>query len=185
MLKKRELHEAPVLFDLSMHPEVFPFIRHKVTSIDAFYFLTKQTIEKEAQGELISRTILDEYEQPIGTINLFDIKNKAGFLATWLGRPYFGQGYNQMAKTAFFEELFFNLDIETIFIKIRTTNIRSFKAMQKLEYAFLANEIYPEVYEQINQGEYDYHLFAMTKAHYETYLQFAQVQVDEESEVVS
>ncbi|CDQ20388.1 hypothetical protein BN982_02727 [Halobacillus karajensis] len=107
MLKKRDLHDVPVLFEFMSHPEVFPYVRHKASSSDEFYFLTKQTLEAEDRGELISRTILDEWGQPIGTINLFDIQERKGFLATWLGRPYFGKGYNKIAKEAFFEELFF------------------------------------------------------------------------------
>lgn len=84
------------------HPEVFPYVRHKAETSDEFYFITKQTIEAEERGELISRTILDEQYQPIGTINLFDIVDDYGFLATWIGKPYFGKGYNSLAKTQFF-----------------------------------------------------------------------------------
>ena len=122
MLKKRDLHEVPTLFELSSHPDVYPYIRHKAKTVDEFYFLTKQLIEAENNGELISRTILDEYEQPIGTINLYDIKDKSGFLATWVGRPYFGKGYNKLAKQLFLDELFFSLDIEKVFMKVRKAN---------------------------------------------------------------
>src|SRR5699024_4007014 len=120
--------EVPVLFELLSHPEVYPYVRQKAETSDAYYFMTKKTIEAEEKGELISRTIVDEYEQPIGTINLFDIREHYGFLATWIGQPYFGKGYNQPAKEAFFEELFFELDIEAIFMKVRRTNKRSLKA---------------------------------------------------------
>ncbi len=96
------------------HPEVFPFVRHKAYSYDEFVFLTKKTIEAEEREELISRTILDEWGTPIGTINLFDIEEGAGFLGTWLGKPYHGKGYNSVAKEAFFNELFFELNIHTI-----------------------------------------------------------------------
>lgn len=108
MLKRRDVQDAPVLFDLMSHPEVFPFVRHKAYSSDEFYFLTKQTIEAEDNGELISRTIVDEQYNPIGTINLFDIENNAGFLATWIGQPYFGKGYNKLAKDAFLKNYFMN-----------------------------------------------------------------------------
>ncbi|MGQ0518443.1 hypothetical protein ACT453_54415, partial [Bacillus sp. D-CC] len=59
------------------------------------------------RGELISRTILDEWGNPIGTITLFDVQEKAGFLGTWLGKPYHGKGYNKLAKDSFFSELFY------------------------------------------------------------------------------
>lgn len=166
MLKKRDLHDAPVLFELMSHPEVFPYVRHKASSSDEYYFTTKQTIEAEDRGELISRTILDEWELPIGTINLFDIYENKGFLATWLGQPYFGKGYNRLAKEAFFEELFFQLDIEAIFMKIRRTNHRSMKAALKIPYISEANDTFPDVHTWINEKEDVYDLFVITKEQY-------------------
>lgn len=112
-------------------PAVFPFVRQKAYSYEEYLFLTKQTIEAEERGELISRTILDEWGNPIGTITLFDVQEKAGFLGTWLGKPYHGKGYNKLAKDSFFSELFYELDIETIFMRIRKINIRSIKAARK------------------------------------------------------
>ncbi|MBN9656378.1 GNAT family N-acetyltransferase [Halobacillus litoralis] len=166
MLKKRDLHDAPVLFELMSHPEVFPYVRHKASSSDEFYFLTKQTIEAEDRGELVSRTILDEWGQPIGTINLFDIQENKGFLATWIGQPFFGKGYNKLAKEAFFEELFFQLDIEAIFMKIRRTNVRSMKAALKIPYVSMGNETYPEVLSWINRTDDVYDLYVITKDQY-------------------
>lgn len=173
MLKNRDLSEVPVLFELLSHPEVYPYVRQKATTSDEYYFITKQTIEAEERGELISRTIVDEYYHPIGTINLFDIQDNYGFLATWIGQPYFGKGYNKIAKEQFFDELFFEKSIEGIFMKIRRTNIRSIKAVQKLPYAILGNDLYPEVYQKVNQKEDAYDLYVVTKEHYESYKQFA------------
>ena len=62
-------------YELMTHPDVFPFVRQKADSYEEFLFITKQTIEAEERGELISRTILDEWDDPIGTINLFDIED--------------------------------------------------------------------------------------------------------------
>ncbi|KHD86041.1 GNAT family N-acetyltransferase [Heyndrickxia ginsengihumi] len=172
MLKKRELNwqECHTLYDLMVHPDVFPFVRQKASSQDEFLFLTKQTIEAEERGEIISRTILDEWENPIGVITLFDIENGAGFLGTWLGKPYHGKGYNQLAKQAFFKELFYELNIETVFMKIRTQNIRSFKAAEKLPYAVLANETHKEIFQQLNKEDYIYDLFEITKDLYSLHL---------------
>ncbi len=163
MLKKRELHDSQILFELMMHPDVFPFVRQKAYSYEEFMFLTKQTIEAEERGELISRTILDEWGTPIGTINLFDIEDHAGFLGTWLGKPYHGRGYNKPAKDAFFDEIFYSLEIETVYMRIRKENIRSLKAAEKLPYVIHANETRPEIYERLNAGEHQYHLFEIPK----------------------
>ncbi|MEQ6377944.1 GNAT family protein [Bacillaceae bacterium S4-13-56] len=182
MIKKRELHESPILFDYMIDPDVFPFVRHKAYTSDEFYFLTKKTIEAEEKGELISRTILDEWNQPIGTINLFDIQDCAGFLATWIGKPFFGKGYNQLAKDTFFKELFFELEIESIFMKIRRLNVRSLRAASKLPYVSLANETHPEIFQKINEVEDIYDLFVITKEQYLFYLLRNQpVHVQEEA----
>ncbi|MEH6889851.1 GNAT family protein [Bacillus sp. JJ864] len=166
MLKKRDLHDSHVLYDLMIHPDVFPFVRQKASSYDEFLFLTKQTIEAEERGELISRAIVDEWGNPIGTITLFDIQEKAGFLGTWLGKPYHGKGYNKPAKDAFFSELFYELDIETIFMRIRKLNTRSIKAAEKLPYVNLANETRKCVYDQINANDEVYNLYEIPKDQY-------------------
>ncbi|MGG3470107.1 GNAT family N-acetyltransferase [Neobacillus pocheonensis] len=163
MLKKRDLHDSHTLFELMTHPDVFPFVRHKAASYDEFLFITKQTLEAEERGELISRTILDEWGAPIGTINLFDIEDNAGFLGTWLGKPYHGQGYNSPAKEAFFQELFFELGIETVFMRIRKINIRSIKAAEKLPYVIKANESRKSLYDQLNANEDVYDLYEIPK----------------------
>jgi RimJ/RimL family protein N-acetyltransferase len=165
MLKKRDLtgQESHVLYDLMVHPDVFPFVRHKAYSPDEYLFLTKQTIEAEERNELISRTILDEWGNPIGTINLYDIENGAGFLGTWLGKPYHGKGYNSIAKEAFFQELFFELNIDTVFMRIRRVNLRSQKAAEKLPYTIKANETRKELFQKINATDYIYDLYEVSK----------------------
>jgi RimJ/RimL family protein N-acetyltransferase len=163
MLKKRDLHDSHTLYELMTHPDVFPFVRHKADSYEEFLFITKQTIEAEERGELISRTILDEWGAPIGTINLFDIEDNAGFLGTWLGKPYHGKGYNSPAKDAFFNELFYEVGIETVFMRIRKVNIRSIKAAEKLPYVVKANETRKTIYEQLNASGDIYDLYEIPK----------------------
>ncbi|AIE60391.1 GNAT family N-acetyltransferase [Bacillus methanolicus] len=166
MLKKRDLQDCQTLYHLMTHPDVFPFVRQKASSYEEYLFITKQTMEAEERGEIISRTILDEWGTPIGTISLFDIEDNAGFLGTWLGKPYHGKGYNKMAKDAFFDELFYELGIETIFMRIRKNNIRSQKAAEKLPYVISANETRKSLYEQLNAAGNNYNLFEIPKDQY-------------------
>ncbi|MFS0614799.1 GNAT family N-acetyltransferase [Lederbergia ruris] len=165
MLKKRELngHECQVLYELMTHPDVFPFVRQKAYSFEEFLFTTKQTIEAEERGELYSRTILDEWENPIGTINLFDVSYGAGFLGTWLGKPYHGKGYNSLAKELFLQELFFENEIETVYMRIKTENNRSRKAAEKLPYVLKANETKPFVFQQLNPRYHLYDLYEIPR----------------------
>ncbi|SDK34201.1 GNAT family N-acetyltransferase [Sediminibacillus albus] len=183
MLKKRDLYEVPQLYELMAHPEVLPFIRHKAFSTDELYFQTKQMMEQEERGLLISRTILNEYQHPIGTINLFDIQDNKGFLATWIGQPYFGKGYNKHAKEQFLEELFLISGIEAVFIKIRNNNLRSLKAALKLPYMIAARPLYPETYNAVNQESPVYELFVISKEQYFLYKQLTGATGDGEAVV--
>jgi RimJ/RimL family protein N-acetyltransferase len=182
MLKKRDLQDSHVLFELMSHPDVFPFVRQKAYSYDEFVFVSKQTIEAEERGELISRTILDDWGAPIGTINLFDIQDGAGFLGTWIGKPYHGKGYNAPAKDAFFQEVFYEKYIETIFMRIRKENIRSIKAAEKLPYVVKANDTRKMIYEQLNANGDIYDLYEIPKDQYSLYLRREMVQVGEDSQ---
>ncbi|MBD3920013.1 GNAT family N-acetyltransferase [Paenibacillus sp. PR3] len=166
MLKKLDLHECHTLYDLMVDPAVFPYVRHKCQSYEEYLFVTKQliTLELELQNTLIARTIMNELGHPIGTIQLYDITNRTGFLATWIGAPYFGQGYNGRAKETFFTELFLEHQIETVYLKVRKQNIRSMKAVAKLPYVQLANELKPELYESINQAQEVYDLYQVVRA---------------------
>ncbi|WP_110927835.1 GNAT family N-acetyltransferase [Bacillus massiliglaciei] len=179
MLKKRDFMECSSLYHLMTHPDVFPFVRQKVDSYEEYVFATKQTIEAEESGLLISRTILDEWENPIGCISLYDIKDNAGFLGTWLGKPFHGKGYNALAKDAFFKELFFEAGIETVFMRIRKVNLRSIKAAKKLPYVIEANETRKALYDQINQEEEIFDLFEISKDLY-TFWLFRQQEEDDQ-----
>lgn len=163
MLKKRDLHECHSLYNLMMDPAVFPYVRYRCQSYEEYLFKTKQLIVEEEQETCISRTILNEMGHPIGTIDLYDIVNKTGFLATCIGIPYFGKGYNQRAKESFFTILFFEHNIETVFLKIRKQNIRSMKAVEKLPYAKLANDINQQIYKSINNTQQIYDLYQVER----------------------
>ncbi|WP_308639754.1 GNAT family N-acetyltransferase [Paenibacillus silvisoli] len=165
MLKKHDLHECHSLYRLMIDPAVFPYVRHKCQSYEEYLFVTKQLIvEEQQQTTSISRTILDEMGHPIGTIQLYDIVNGTGFLATWIGAPYFGQGYNRRAKESFFAELFLEHRIERAYLKIRKQNIRSIKAVEKLPYVQLANDHNPELYQTINAVDPIYDLYQVDRS---------------------
>jgi RimJ/RimL family protein N-acetyltransferase len=163
MLKHRDLSETNDLFELMIHPSVFPYVRQKAASSEEYLFMTKQLLEEEQLGKTISRTITDDWGQPIGTISLFDIQDGAGFLGTWIGTPFQGKGYNQAAKKEFLTELFFEKDINTVFLRIRKENEKSKRAALKLPYIVCARDCHPTLYEEINTGHVQYDLFKIPK----------------------
>lgn len=182
MLKHRDLHDTAPLYELLKDPAVFPYVRQKATSAEEYMFMTKQLMEEEQNGTAISRTITDEWGQPIGTISIFDIQDGAGFLGTWIGKPYHGLGYNQKAKMNFLSELFFVHDFHTVFLRIRKQNERSKTAALKLPYVVDASETNAALYEEINQGETKFHLFKIPKDLF--YLTMAYTRNEEEEQAM-
>ena len=75
--------------------------RNKAETIEEYMFHVKNMIEEEEQGKLISRTILDEWENPIGCISLYEIEEQKGFLGTWLGPALHEKAITSGRKTRF------------------------------------------------------------------------------------
>ncbi|PGK51216.1 N-acetyltransferase [Priestia megaterium] len=167
MIRKLEWQDAKDLHPYLVDPLVFPYVRYKAECLDEYTFLMKQVKEKEENGELIMRVILDDVGKAIGQIALFDIQYKSGFLGTWLGVPYHGKGYNQQAKERFFSEIFYQLDMNEVYMKIRKVNVKSRKAALKLPYVELANHTRPHIYHSVNNGEEVYDIFVVRKDVYE------------------
>ena len=165
MLKKRtfDAMEQQQLFELMMHPDVFPYVRHKAYSLEEFYGVTEEIVSAEARGELLSRVIYDDEARIAGTINLFDITQNTGFLATWLGKPFQGKGINQRAKRAFLEEVFTTTPIDTVLMCIRHTNIRSQKAAAKLPYVVPASAASWDIFKTVKADSHDFVLLEIPK----------------------
>ncbi|MGG0658567.1 GNAT family N-acetyltransferase [Rummeliibacillus pycnus] len=94
---------------------------------------------EERLGQQLSRMIFDEKNQLIGVISLkgIDEEQKLCHIGTWLARPYWGKGYNQMAKMEMFKIAFERLHLNYVFAGARLENIRSQKAQAKLPYMTL------------------------------------------------
>jgi RimJ/RimL family protein N-acetyltransferase len=182
MLKHRDLHETAELYELLKHPSVFPYVRHKAQSAEEYLFMTKQLMEEEINGTAVSRTIIDEWGQAIGTISIFDVEDGAGFLGTWIGAPYHGKGYNQKAKLQFLNELFFEYDFHTVFLRIRKANGKSKAAALKLPYVVDAAESNPALFEEINSGETQFYLFKIPRDLF--YLTTANIAEEEEEQAM-
>ncbi|WP_081755933.1 GNAT family N-acetyltransferase [Paucisalibacillus sp. EB02] len=107
---------------------------------------TKQFIEfirkQEKLGKQYSRCIINDHDKLIGVITLKDIDmdNKTCHIGTWIGQPYWGQGYNESAKAEILYVAFHEFNLEYVFAGAKVSNIRSQKAQEKLPYIRLQVE---------------------------------------------
>lgn len=63
----------------------------------------------------------------------------------------------------FLNELFFDYNFHTVFLRIRVENLKSQRAALKLPYVVSANESHPTLLEQVNSGEAQFNLFKIQK----------------------
>lgn len=94
---------------------------------------------EEKLGQQFSRMIFNEDDELIGVISLkgMDEKQKICHIGTWLGRQYWGKGYNQVAKMEMLKIAFERFQLNYVFAGARLANIRSQKAQAKLPYMTL------------------------------------------------
>lgn len=111
---------------------------------------------EEKLGQQLSRIIFNENDQLIGVITLKGIEEdqKLCHIGTWLGRPYWGKGYNEIAKMNMLRIAFEKLQLNYVFAGARLENIRSQKAQAKLPYMTLhvEHEFYGE-WKKLEQQE--------------------------------
>ncbi len=94
---------------------------------------------EEKLGQQFSRMIFNEENHLIGVISLknIDEKEKLCHIGTWIGRPYWGKGYNQLAKIEMLKIAFEYFQFNYVFAGARLENTRSQKAQAKLPYMTL------------------------------------------------
>lgn len=135
-LRQVEITDATILYYHLSNPRVLRYSRLKPNTVKEMEELIVDLISNEKENRVIPRVIINEFNQPIGMIILWDYCpfRREGFLATWIGEDYWGKGYNQIAKSLFFDELFKLPHLECIYLLIRKYNQRSIAACLKLPY---------------------------------------------------
>ncbi|RHW29210.1 GNAT family N-acetyltransferase [Oceanobacillus profundus] len=106
------------------------------TSIEGTINFITHVFEQERLGKQFSRVILNDGGELIGVITLKDIDriHNRCHIGTWIGYPYWGKGYNAMAKTEILHIAFSKFRLKNVFAGAKRENIRSQKAQEKLPY---------------------------------------------------
>ncbi|PEB53288.1 GNAT family N-acetyltransferase [Bacillus pseudomycoides] len=134
-----DLQYAEIIFTLSSDPHVKDTLGLKVETIEDTKAFIRFTMEDEQKKHSLSRVIVNEKEEVIGitTLKHINYEKKQSHIGSWLGYPYWGQGYNEAAKKEILKIAFEELHLKHVFAGAKTTNIRSLKAQEKLPYMSL------------------------------------------------
>ncbi|MDR6121115.1 RimJ/RimL family protein N-acetyltransferase [Bacillus sp. SLBN-46] len=138
LLVEHQRKYAEAMSALSSAPQVRDALglTYSQTSVEGTIGFIEFILEQEKQGQQYSRVILNEKEEVIGVITLKEIDptKKTSHIGTWIGHPFWGKGYNALAKAEILYTAFTELDLEYVFAGAKLSNIRSQKAQEKLPY---------------------------------------------------
>ncbi|MBO1626588.1 GNAT family N-acetyltransferase [Bacillus arachidis] len=137
-----DLQYAEILFTLSGDAHVKDALGIKVDTPEDTKVFIRFAMKEERKGKSLSRIIVNEKKEIIGITSLkhIDHQKKKSHIGSWLGYPYWGQGYNEAAKKEIFKIAFEELDLIYVFSGAKTANVRSLKAQEKLPYISLHME---------------------------------------------
>jgi [ribosomal protein S5]-alanine N-acetyltransferase len=155
-LRPHDLAYAERMFALVSDPAVSGALSLQDQSVEDTKRFIRHITEEERAGRAVSRVVFNEKEELIGvtTLMFIDRERRRCHIGSWLGRVYWGKGYNQLAKEAILSIAFGELDLDIVFAGARTTNIRSQKAQEKLPYVTLHVESeYPEEHAALEQRQ--------------------------------
>lgn len=145
---------AKSISSLTSHPAIKDALglNHHQTSLEGTMEFIEFILQEETFGRQYSRVILNEQKEVIGVITLKDInqRNQTCHLGTWIGRPYWGKGYNELAKLKLLHTAFTELDLKLVFVGVKQSNIRSQKALEKLPYIKVnVQATFPDEYQKV------------------------------------
>lgn len=134
-----DLQYAEIIFTLSSDAQVKNALEIKVEKIEDTKAFLLFAIEEERQKKSLSRMIVNEENEIIGltTLKHINYEKKQSHIGSWLGYPYWGKGYNEVAKKEIFKIAFLDLQLTYVFAGAKKANIRSLKAQEKLPYISL------------------------------------------------
>lgn len=156
LLMPHDIKYAKSISSLSSQPQVRePLgLSEDQTSVEGTIQFIEFMQEQEKLGTQYSRVIFNENNELIGIITLKDIDKtkKTCEIGTWIGYPYWGKGYNELAKKEILYTAFAEMDLEYVFVAVKKTNIRSQKAQAKLPYIRMnVQHEFPEKYKKVQE----------------------------------
>ncbi|MEE6449724.1 GNAT family N-acetyltransferase [Gottfriedia acidiceleris] len=141
-LVRNDLKYAEQVFRLSSDPGVKDVLGIKVDSIEDTIRFINYIVQQEIDGKVINRIILNEQGEVVGITSLKHIDRGDGIchIGTWIGVPFWGQGYNEASKIEILKIAFNELKMDYVFAGAKESNNRSRRAQEKLAYMTIGVE---------------------------------------------
>jgi RimJ/RimL family protein N-acetyltransferase len=151
-LRPHDFAYAERIFTLVTDPAVNEQLGLRDQSVEDTKSFIQHITQEEQAGKSVSRVIFNENDELIGVTTLMFINRELRrcHIGSWLGKEYWGKGYNQLAKEAILRIAFLELELDVVFAGAKQSNIRSQKAQEKLPYVSLHVEgEFPEEHEHL------------------------------------
>ncbi|TCS83149.1 GNAT family N-acetyltransferase [Tepidibacillus fermentans] len=135
-LRPFEWKDAKELYEMLREQEVHQYLDMVLNTYQNYEEWLQKIEWLEILGEAYHRCVWNEEEKLIGEIYLInmDQENRRAEMGTWIGRNYWGKGYNRLIKERVLSEAFTRLYLETILLFMQKENQRSIRSLQRLPY---------------------------------------------------
>lgn len=125
------------LYPIAVQPDLLQYSPSHIATPEALRHYVEKALEESEQNSCIPFIIYDKKNQSYAgsTRYMFiDFPNKVLHIgATWIGREYHGTGLNTEVKVLMLDRAFFEMGFEKVEFRIDVRNIRSRKAVEKLD----------------------------------------------------
>ncbi|PGS50027.1 GNAT family N-acetyltransferase [Bacillus sp. AFS041924] len=135
-LVKNNLKFVEQVFKLSSDPGVKDTLGIKVDKIEDTIGFINFIIQQELEGKVVNRIILNKQDEVVGMTTLKHIDRGDGVchIGTWIGVPFWGEGYNEASKIEILKIAFNELKMDYVIAGAKQSNTRSRRAQEKLPY---------------------------------------------------
>jgi len=135
-LKEFSWHWAEQMYQLINDEQVYHFLDLHLDNYTKFQKWLQEIEWSERLDIAFHRIIFNKTGKLIGGIFLhnMDQQKKYAEMGTWLGKDYWGLGYNDLAKKEMLKIAFTKFNLDTILLFVDVNNLRSIHSLQKLSY---------------------------------------------------
>lgn len=145
ILRLPEVDDSHDMFELLQDDDVLKYVNFtKPKSVEDCIEFICYSLNEFAKGAEANYAIVNNGKLlGIASLMRVDWENSTAELGIWLGKSFWGKGYNYEALNLLIDYAFGDLDFKSLTASMKTDNMRSFRTFQNLGFGYVTSSTYP------------------------------------------
>ena len=146
ILRLPEVDDSQEMFELLQDDDILRYVNFtKPKSVEDCVEFIDYSLNEFAKGTEANYVIVNQGGKLLGVASLMriDWENSNAELGIWLGKSFWGKGYNYEALNLLIDYAFNDLDFQYLIASVKTGNVRSFRTVQNLGFGYVTSATYP------------------------------------------